>query len=129
MVHGLHTAFDENQQEQIQNHYAIVCATELKNGSSAQELADILEKEVFLPQKCGECDLEGTQLCDHMIAEKKKLENNLISICHDGGRSIAGEQTGLIGILKEVKQLQFLDVYDPCHALNLVLKKGLLKEA
>ena len=45
-------------------------------------------------------------------------------MAHDNGSSLIGENIGLISLLKK-DNIEFFDLKDPCHGLNLVLKHSL----
>ena len=53
------------------------------------------------------------------------IKNNLVGFTHDLASNLSGEYNGLGTLLKEEVSKKFFDLPDPCHALNLSLKKSL----
>lgn len=103
-VRYLDQEWDEELKSQItiiQNK--IISITKLKESSSGKVLKDIIEKRLF---------------------KHPNVKKNLLGFVHDNGSNIVGENIGTVTLLKK-SGLQFYDLCDPCHDLNLVLKHSM----
>jgi len=54
------------------------------------------------------------------------IGNNLVGLAHDMTSSLTGENIGLIAYIRENYSEKYIfDLEDPCHCLNLVIKKSM----
>jgi len=69
----------------------------------------------------------------HFVQEKllnlnPQIESNMVGYVHDHASNLSGPHNGLGALLKDKfdkKNHFFMDIKDPCHALNLVLTHSL----
>jgi len=63
---------------------------------------------------------------DKVLDLSPEIRNNLIGLAHDLASSLTSESKGLISYLRDdFKNKYLFDLEDPCHCLNLVIKKSL----
>lgn len=81
----------------------ILSLTNLKESSSGKTLMEIVQNKLF---------------------RSDDVKKNLIGFVHDNGSSLVGDKLGLVTLLQK-SGINFLDICDPCHGLNLSLKHSL----